>query len=85
MPGNGNWRVGFLGKTRAQGYFAKKWAFVWWSERFDDDVHWFTERLSVPDQVRVDANGTLRFHVRTTGDLEVLRTALKDAYNRAAG
>jgi hypothetical protein len=85
VPGNGNWRVRFLGKTRAQGYFAKKWAFVWWTDRFDEDVAWFEGRLSAPEQVQVDSNGTLRFHLRTSEDLAVLRTALQDAYNRAAG
>jgi hypothetical protein len=77
IPGGGSWRVRFLGKTRAQGYFAKRWAFCWWSERFDEDVQWFKQQLSVPDQVKVDANGTLRFHLRTTGDLDVLKTALE--------
>lgn len=84
VPGNGNWRVRFLGKTRAQGYFAKKWAFVWWSDRFDEDVKWFMERLSAPAQVKVDGNGTLRFHLREAGDLKIFKTALQDAYDRAA-
>jgi hypothetical protein len=84
VPGNGNWRVRFLGKTRAQGYFAKRWAFVWWSDRFDQDVQWFKERLSAPDQVQVDGTGTLRFHLRTTGDLGVLKTALQSTYERSA-
>jgi hypothetical protein len=52
IPDNGNWRVQFrvqfLGKNRAQGYFAKNWAFVWWTDRFDDDVDWFKQRPSVP-------------------------------------
>ncbi len=84
VPGNGNWSVRFLGKTRAQGYFAKRWAFVWWPDRFDQDVRWFKERLSAPDQVRVDANGTLRFHLRTTSDLGILKDALQTTYDRAA-
>jgi hypothetical protein len=70
VPGNGIWSVRFRGKTRAQGYFAKRWAFVWWPDRFGEDVEWFKQRLSAPDQVRVDGNGTLRFHIRTTDDLE---------------
>jgi len=84
IPGNGNWRVRFLGKTRAEGYFAKRWAFAWWQDRFNGDVDWFKERLSAPDQVKVDGNGTLRFHIRHADDFEVLKTALQDAYDRAA-
>jgi hypothetical protein len=84
IPGNGNWRVRFLGKTRAQGYFAKRWAFVWWSDRFDDDVQWFRTRLTASDQVKVDVNGTLRFHLRSQPDLEILKEALQRAYDRAA-
>ncbi len=85
IPGNGNWRVRFLGKSRAQGYLAKRWAFCWWSDRFDDDIQWFKGgRLSAPEQVKVDANGTFRFHLRTTGDLGVLKEALQAAYDRAA-
>ena len=84
IPGNGNWRISFLGKARAVGYLAKKWAFVWWQERFDGDVEWFTQRLGAPDQVKVDGNGTLRFHVRTADDFGVLKEALTDAYARAA-
>ena len=84
IPGNGNWRVRILGKTRAEGYFARRWAFTWWQDRFDGDVDWFKERLSAPDQVKVDGNGTLRFHIRHADDFEILKTALRDAYDRAA-
>ncbi len=52
--------------------------------RFDGDVDWFQERLSAPDQVKVDGNGTLRFHIRHADDFEVLKAALQDAYDRAA-
>jgi hypothetical protein len=82
VPGNGNLRIRLFGKTVASGYFAKRWLFVWWQDRFPDDESWFKERLSRPEQVKVDQTDTLRFHVATAADLDVLKAALKDAEAR---
>jgi hypothetical protein len=82
VPGNGNIRIRLLGKTVASGYFAKRWLFVWWQDRFPGDEAWFKARLSRPEQVKVDQTDTLRFHVATATDLEVLEAALRDAETR---
>lgn len=73
---------GCSARTVASGYFAKRWLFVWWQDRFPDDESWFKERLSRPEQVKVDQTDTLRFHVATAADLDVLKAALKDAEAR---
>ena len=60
----------------AAGYFAKNWLLLWLRGRFDGDEAWFKANLSKPDEVRIDANGTLRFHVVNAADLEALISAL---------
>ena len=61
----------------------RRWAFVWWTDRFDGDIDWFKPRLSVPNLVRVDSNGTVRFPREEPKDLDVLKESLQDAYTRA--
>ena len=67
------------------GYFAKKWLFLWVRDRFPGDVEWFGARLSKPDEVRVDAYGTLRMHVVNEADIEVVIEGLKLIENESEG
>ncbi len=51
-------------------------AYVWQYGRFDDDLEFWRERLSVPDSLRRLAQGkSLRFRLETTSDCEAFHTA----------
>jgi len=58
------------------GYFAKEWLFLWFRGHSSGDHAWFGARLSDPEQVVVNGNGVLRFHVRNEKDLDVVIDAV---------
>ncbi len=58
------------------GYFAKEWLFLWFRGHSSGDHAKFSARLSEPEQVIVNADGVLRFHVRDAEDLDVVLAAL---------
>lgn len=83
FPSDGWFRLRLLGKVRMTWYFAKKWMFVWVHEPSAEDASWLKEQLTKPAEVRVNADGVLRFHVAEVPDLNVFKDYTRKLYERA--
>jgi len=79
-----DYAIRILGRVRLTLYYAKQWMFVWLGQRFEGDVEWLKSRLSEPGEVKVDANGTPRFHASTASDLNVLEELVQKLLEEAA-
>lgn len=66
--------VRIAGKVRLAFSYAKKWMYAWVPHRFQGDLDWLQSSLSKPNEVKVAKDeDSIRFHVETEDDLQVLK------------